>query len=148
MSCLIHQPRISRFRVSLVTGLSLLLAHASAVSPVLAEWSPGSESPFWGELRRRELPGDSWTFVEATRTDRFEAAEYLRNPTAVAGTVEMEAGLLIKRSGQSAWSSRVLPMRANCMEGRMEQKEAAGLGTPYPGRAGTAVKVRWICSLP
>tara|TARA_B100001057_G_scaffold120330_1_gene118961 strand:- start:59 stop:505 length:447 start_codon:yes stop_codon:yes gene_type:complete len=148
LSCLIDQPRISRFRFSLVTGLALLMAHAAAVSPVRAEWSPASESSAWRELRRRELPGEGWTFVEATRTDRFEAAEYLRNPTAVDKSVEMEAGVLIKRSGQSAWSSRVLPMRANCTEGRMEQKDAEGQWTPYPGRAGTAVKVRWICSLP
>ena len=131
-----------------MTGLSLILAPAAAVSPVLAQWSPAVESSAWRELRRRELPGEGWTFVEATRTARFKAAEYLRNPKAVAETVEMEAGLLIKRSGQSAWSSRVLPMRANCTKGRMEQKDPEGQWTPYPGRAGTAVKVRWICSLP
>ena len=112
------------------------MAHAAAVSPVRAEWSPASESSAWRELRRRELPGEGWTFVEATRTDRFEAAEYLRNPTAVDKSVEMEAGVLIKRSGQSAWSSRVLPMRANCTQGRMEQKNAEGQKVASEQRVG------------
>ena len=73
-----------------MTGLSLILAPAAAVSPVLAQWSPAVESPAWRELRRSELPGEGWTFVEATRTDRVEAAEYLRNPSVVKGNVEVE----------------------------------------------------------
>ena len=131
-----------------MTGLSLILAPAAAVSPVLAQWSPAVESSAWRELRRSELPGEGWTFVEATRTDRVEAAEYLRNPRSVEGNVEVEAGLLLKRAGQSSWTSRLLPMRAVCSEGRMEKKDANGQWAPYPGRAGTAVKVRWICALP
>ena len=86
--------------------------------------------------------------MEAMRNDQVEAAEYLRIPSAVGETVEFEAGLLLRRSGQLDWTSRVLPMRAVCREGLMERKLADGQWTPYPGRAGTAVKVRWICLQP
>ena len=124
------------------------LTVAAGASPVRAEWSPLPEPAVWSEVRRRELAGDGWRFVEATRTDQLQAAEYLRHPRAVGQTVELEAGLLLRRSGQPAWTSRVLPMRAICTEGRMERKAADGQWAPYPGRPGTAVKVRWICALP
>ena len=136
---------IKNFLVRLITsGLSLV----AVAAPVRAQWVPSVESPDWRELRRRELPGSGWRFVEATRTEQLQAAEYLRHPRAVADTVELEAGLLLLRAGQTDWTSRVLPMRAICTEGRMERKGVDGLWTAYPSRPGTAVKVRWICSLP
>ena len=85
--------------------------------------------------------------MEAMRNDQVEAAEYLRFPTAVGETVELEAGLLLRRSGQLDWTSRVLPMRAICRDGRMERKAADGQWT-LPRSSRTAVKVRWICSQP
>ena len=124
------------------------LTAAVGAAPVPAPWAPAVESAEWRERRHRELPGSDWRFVEATRTEQLQAAEYLRHPKAVADTVELEAGLLLRRSGQTDWTSRVLPMRAMCSEGRMERMGADGQWTPYPGRPGTAVKVRWICSLP
>ena len=87
--------------------------------------------------------------MEAIRNDQVEAAEYLRFPTAVGETVELEAGLLLRRSGQPGLDQPCqLLMRAVCRDGRMERKAADGQWTPYPSRAGTAVKVRWICSQP
>ena len=112
------------------------------------DWVPAPEPVIWRSLRDTHLPGADWRFVEAMRTDRAEAAEYLRRPRAVNDTVELEAGLLLRRAGQKAWISRVLAMRAVCPEGRMERKDENGEWTPYPGRPGTVVKVRWICSLP
>ena len=133
---------------SLVGLITSGLALVAVAAPVRAQWAPSLESSAWRELRRRELPGSGWRFVEATRTEQLQAAEYLRHPRAVADTVELEAGLLLLRAGQTDWTSRVLPMRAICNEGRMERQGANGQWTPYPGRPGTAVKVRWICSLP
>ena len=128
--------------------VALPLGLVAGLAPARADWLPQTEPPRWSELRQRELPGDGWRFMEAMRNDQVEAAEYLRFPTVVGETVELEAGLLLRRSGQSDWTSRVLPMRAVCRDGRMERKAADGQWTPYPGRAGTAVKVRWICSQP
>ena len=128
--------------------VALPLGLVAGLAPAWADWVPQTEPPRWSELRQRELPGDGWRFMEAMRNDQVEAAEYLRFPTAVGETVELEAGLLLRRSGQPDWTSRVLPMRAVCQDGRMERKSADGQWTPYPGRAGTAVKVRWICSQP
>ena len=127
---------------------ALPLGLVAGLAPAWADWVPQTEPPRWSELRQRELPGEGWRFMEAMRNDQVEAAEYLRFPTAVGETVELEAGLLLRRSGQPDWTSRVLPMRAVCRDGRMERKAADGQWTPYPGRAGTAVKVRWICSQP
>ena len=137
---------MSRFLSRAVVALPLGLV--AGLAPAWADWLPQTEPPLWSELRQRELPGEGWRFMEAMRNDQVEAAEYLRFPTAVGETVELEAGLLLRRSGQSDWTSRVLPMRAVCRDGRMERKTAGGQWTPYPGRAGTAVKVRWICTQP
>ena len=137
---------MSRFLSRAVVALPLGLV--AGLAPAWADWLPQTEPPLWSELRQRELPGEGWRFMEAMRNDQVEAAEYLRFSTAVGETVELEAGLLLRRSGQPDWTSRVLPMRAVCRDGRMERKGADGQWTPYPGRAGTAVKVRWICSQP
>ena len=115
--------------------------------PVLANWQPMPEPAVWQSRRGALLPGDGWIFMEALDTPALKAAEYIRAPQAVEGAVEVEAGLLIQRAGQDHWTHRVLPMRANCASGQLEQRQADGGWTVYPGRDGTVVKVRWICAL-
>ena len=131
--------------------LAFKLALASLMSlgsvPALAQWRPMQEPVVW-QLRRSDLlPGDGWIFMEALESPALKAAEYIRAPQAVDGAVEVEAGLLIQRAGQDHWTQRVLPMRANCASGQLEQRQADGAWTVYPGRDGTVVKVRWICAL-
>ena len=130
------------FRCSL--GVLLLFSPAA----VQADWTPAPEPSTWQRLRRDHLQGQGWLFVEATETPQFEAAEYLRNPSAADGTVEVEAALLMRRAGQTSWNARLIPMRAVCDEGRLERRDPDGRWQRYPGRPGTLVKVRWICSLP
>ena len=105
------------------------------------------EPAVWQSRRGDLLPGDGWIFMEALETPAIKAAEYIRAPQSVDGSVEVEAGLLIQRAGQERWTQRVLPMRANCAKGQLEQRQADGAWTVYPGRDGTVVKVRWICAL-
>ena len=141
---LIVLPMASRslaFNVALASLLSL------SAGPVRAEWQPMQEPAVWQSRRSDLLPGDGWIFMEALDTPELKAAEYIRDPQAVEGAVEVEAGLLIQRAGQDQWTQRVLPMRANCAKGRLEQRQADGAWTVYPGRDGTVVKVRWICAL-
>ena len=129
------------FKVALASLLSL------SALPVLADWQPEKEPAVWQSRRGELLPGDGWIFMEALDTPDLKAAEYIRDPQAVEGAVEVEAGLLIQRAGQDQWTQRVLPMRANCASGQLEQRQADGAWTVYPGRDGTVVKVRWICAL-
>ena len=141
---LIVLPMASRslaFNVALASLLSL------SAGPVRAEWQPMQEPAVWQSRRSDLLPGDGWIFMEALDTPDLKAAEYIRDPQAVEGAVEVEAGLLIQRAGQDQWTQRVLPMRANCAKGQLEQRQADGAWTVYPGRDGTVVKVRWICAL-
>ena len=132
-------------------SLSFNVAVASLLSlsalPALAEWQPMQEPAVWQSRRGELLPGDGWIFMEALDTPVLKAAEYIRAPKTVDGAVEVEAGLLIQRAGQDQWSQRVLPMRANCAKGQLEQRQTDGAWTGYPGRDGTVVKVRWICAL-
>ena len=129
------------FKVALASLLSL------SSLPGLAEWQPAEEPVVWQSRRGQLLPGDGWIFMESLDTPAVKAAEYIRAPQAVDGAVEVEAGLLIQRAGQDRWTRRVLPMRANCVSGQMEQRQVDGAWTAYPGRDGTVVKVRWICAL-
>ena len=129
------------FKVALTSLLSL------SSLPVLANWQPMQEPAVWQSRRNAQLPGEGWIFMEALDTPALKAAEYIRAPQAVGGSVEVEAGLLIQRAGQDHWTHRVLPMRANCASGQLEQRQADGGWTVYPGRDGTVVKVRWICAL-
>ena len=129
------------FNVALATLLSL------SAGPVRAEWQPVQEPAVWQSRRGELLPGDGWIFMEALDTPALKAAEYIRAPQSVDGAVEMEAGLLIQSAGQDQWTQRVLPMRANCTSGQLEQRQADGAWIAYPGRDGTVVKVRWICAL-
>ena len=132
-------------------SLALKVALASLLPlgwlPAMAEWQPMQEPAVWQSRRGELLPGDGWIFMEALDTPALKAAEYIRAPKAVGGSVEVEAGLLIQRAGQDHWTHRVLPMRANCASGQLEQRQADGGWTVYPGRDGTVVKVRWICAL-
>ena len=105
------------------------------------------EPAVWQSRRGDLLPGDGWIFMEALDTPALKAAEYIRAPQSVDGSVEVEAGLLIQRAGQDRWTQRVLPMRANCAKGQLEQRQADGAWTVYHGRDGTVVKVRWIFTL-
>ena len=129
------------FKVALASLLSL------SSLPGLAEWQPAAEPVVWQSRRGQLLPGDGWIFMESLDTPVVKAAEYIRAPQAVNGAVEVEAGLLIQRAGQDRWTRRVLPMRANCVSGQMEQRQVDGAWTDYPGRDGTVVRVNWICSL-
>ena len=129
------------FKVALASLLSM------STLPVQAEWQPLEEPLVWQSRRSEQLPGDGWIFMEALDTPELKAAEYIRVPKTVDGAVEVEAGLLIQRAGQDQWSQRVLPMRANCANGQLEQRRADGSWTVYPGRDGTVVKVQWICAL-
>ena len=129
------------FKVALASLLSL------SSLPGLAEWQPAEEPVVWQSRRGQLLPGAGWIFMESLDTPAVKAAEYIRAPQAVDGAVEVEAGLLIQRAGQDRWTRRVLPMRANCVSGQMEQRQVDGAWTVYPGRDGTVVKVRWICAL-
>ena len=129
------------FNVALASLLSL------SAGPVRAEWQPMQEPAVWQSRRGELLPGDGWIFMEALDTPALKAAEYIRAPQSVDGSVEVEAVLLIQRAGQDQWTQRVLPMRANCASGQLEQRQADGAWTVYPGRDGTVVKVRWICAL-
>ena len=126
---------------------ALICLMSMSALPALAEWRPMPEPAVWQSRRGELLPGDGWIFMEALDTPALKAAEYIRAPQAVDGAVEVEAGLLLKRSGQDQWTQRVLPMRANCASGQLEQRQADRSWTPYPGREGTVVKVRWICAL-
>ena len=130
-----------------VAAAAFTLTQAFSASSVRADWSPSPEPKQWQQLRQSLLPGDSWRFVDATSTDQLEAGEYIRRPRTVGDSVELDAGLILKKADQPEWSVRVVPMRAVCPEDRLERKDANGGWTPYPGRAVTAVRVRWICSL-
>lgn len=132
---------------ALALNFALALTLSMIAGPVQAEWQPMQEPAVWQSRRGDLLPGDGWIFMEALDTPALKAAEYIRAPQSVDGSVEVEAGLLIQRAGQDRWNQRVLPMRANCAKGQLEQRQADGGWTVYPGRDGTVVKVRWICEL-
>ena len=105
-----------------------------------------AEPEEWQQLREAHLPEPTWQFAEAIRNDRVHAAEYLR--AARWGAVEFSAALLLKKAGQTEWSTRVLAMRAVCADGLLERRSSDQSWSSYPSRPDTAVKVRWICSLP
>ena len=128
-----------------VAALGLLAVAPGAVAQV--DWRPKPEPQEWQQLRALYLPEPEWQFMDAIRNDRVEAAEYIRTPRPVADTVELDAGLLQKKVGREEWSSKFVPMRALCSDGRLERRSTDGTWSAYPSRKDTAVKVRWICSL-
>jgi hypothetical protein len=136
--------------VPLLQRLTVAALVALAVAPgavAQADWRPKPEPQEWQQLRAQYLPEPEWQFMDAIRNARVEAAEYIRTPRAVADTVELEAGLLLKTTGRDEWSSKVVPMRALCSGGRLERRASDGTWSAYPSRPDTAVKVRWMCSL-
>ena len=130
------------------TGAALGLLAVVHGAAALADWRPQPEPEEWRQLREAHLPESTWQFMEAIRNDRVHAAEYLRAAQAVGDTVEFSAALLLKKAGQTEWSTRVLAMRAVCADGRLERRSSDQSWSSYPSRPDTAVKVRWICSLP
>ena len=130
----------------MVVRLGLTAIVPLVIEPALAQWQPAEEPADWQAVRKQHLPGEGWTFMEAVASPDLQAAEYIRNRRPVQGAVELEAGLLLKRSGQQSWTSRVLAMRADCSAGHLDRRGPDGQWTRYPGRADTAVKVRWICT--
>ena len=130
--------------------LSVAVLGVLAVAPgalAQADWRPKPEPQTWQQLRVQYLPEPEWQFMDSIRNARVEAAEYIRAPRAVGDTMELEAGLLLKTTGRDGWTSKVVPMRALCSDGRLERRSSDGSWSPYPSRPDTAVKVRWICSL-
>ncbi|MBR75618.1 MAG: hypothetical protein CL863_04605 [Cyanobium sp. RS427] len=136
-------PLVHRLIGATVSVVALL--HGGAVR---ADWRPEPESNQWRELRTLHLPDSQWQFMDAIRTERLEAAEYIRAPRHQGDTVAFDAGLLLRKAGQRTWTSRILPMRAVCVDDRLERRSSDGTWSAYPGRPDTAVKVRWICALP
>ena len=136
-------PSFHRLIGSAVSAVALL--HGGAVH---ADWRPGPEPKQWQELRAHYLPEPQWQFMDAIRTQRLEAAEYIREPRPQGDTVAFDAGLLVKKADQETWASRVQQMRAVCTDGRLERRSSDGMWSAYPSRPDTAVKVRWICALP
>ena len=128
-----------------VAFLGVLAVAPGAVAQ--ADWRPKPEPQEWQQLRAQYLPEPGWQFMDAIRNARVAAAEYIRTPRAVADTMELDAGLLLKTTGPDEWSSKVVPMRALCSDGRLERRASDGTWSAYPSRPDTAVKVRWICSL-
>lgn len=128
-----------------VAVLSVLAVAPGALAQ--ADWHPKPEPQAWHQLREEYLPEPEWQFMDAIRNARVEAAEYIRTPRAVGDTVELEAGLLLKPTGRDEWTSKVVPMRALCSDGRLQRRSSDGSWSAYPSRPDTAVKVRWICSL-
>ena len=128
-----------------VAFLGVLAVAPGAVAQ--ADWRPKPEPQEWQQLRAQYLPEPGWQFMDAIRNARVAAAEYIRTPRAVADTMELDAGLLLKTTGPDEWSSKVVPMRALCSDGRLERRSSDGTWSAYPIRPDTAVKVRWICSL-
>ena len=129
------------FNVALASLLSLI------AGPVQAEWQPMQEPAVWQSRRGELLPGDGWIFMEALDTPALKAAEYIRAPQRAGSAGLPPPQRHHPRAGQDQWTQRVLPMRANCAKGQLEQRQADGAWTAYPGRDGTVVKVRWICAL-
>ena len=122
-----------------------------AVAPALAQWSPAPEPATWRSVRQsleasERLQPNGWIFIDAMTTPKAEAAEYLRNLERSDKTVRFQAALVLRRQGQPEWTVRLIRMRALCDQGVLERRDASDEWSSYPGRAGTAGRVRWICS--
>ena len=121
------------------------------VAPALAQWSPSSEPVAWRSIRQdleasERLEPNGWIFIDAMTNPKAEAAEYLRDLERRDNTVLFLAALLLRRQGEPTWTVSLIRMRALCDQGALERRDASDAWTAYPGRAGTAGRVRWICS--
>ena len=121
------------------------------VAPALAQWSPSAEPVAWRSIRQdleasERLEPNGWIFIDAMTNPKAEAAEYLRDLERRDNTVLFLAALLLRRQGEPTWTVRLIRMRALCDQGALERRDASDAWTAYPGRAGTAGRVRWICS--
>tara|TARA_B100000085_G_scaffold272336_1_gene286683 strand:+ start:166 stop:606 length:441 start_codon:yes stop_codon:yes gene_type:complete len=133
---------------------ALLLALMAIPSPLLAsDWSPVEEPEVWRIRRDRllasgRLPAADWVYMDSMGNERLEAGEYLSGPSRSGDVVTFEAAVLLRRTGERAWTVRSMPMRARCDQGVLERGDGSGGWGPYPDRPDTAVKVRWICRQP
>ena len=121
------------------------------VGPALAQWSPSAEPAAWRSIRQdleasERLEPNGWISIDAMTNPKAEAAEYLRDLERRDNTVLFLAALLLRRQGEPTWTVRLIRMRALCDRGALERRDASDAWTAYPGRAGTAGRVRWICS--
>ena len=121
------------------------------VAPALAQWSPSAEPVAWRSIRQdleasERLEPNGWIFIDAMTNPKAEAAEYLRDLERRDNTVLFLAALLLRRQGEPTWTVRLIRMRALCDQGALERRDASDAWTAYPGRPGTAGRVRWICS--
>ena len=121
------------------------------VGPALAQWSPSAEPAAWRSIRQdleasERLEPNGWIFIDAMTNPKAQAAEYLRDLERRDNTVLFHAALLLRRQGEPTWTVRLIRMRALCDQGALERRDASDAWTTYPGRPGTAGRVRWICS--
>ena len=121
------------------------------MAPALAQWAPSPEPTAWREIRLAledsgRLQPSGWIYIDAMTNPKLEAGEYLRDLQRYDNTVRFQAALLLRRDGEEAWRVRLITMRALCDQGVLERRDDSEAWVPYPGRAGTAGRVRWICS--
>ena len=138
-------------RTILIMGSTAASVSIASALPGHASWSPKPEPKFWSEVRRQTLDQDTakqaeWTFMEAMRSPKIDAAEYLSDPRRMNQTVTFQALLLMRKGQNNPWRMRQLSMRAQCLEGVLERQDQQGGWSVYPGRQGTASKVNWICA--
>ena len=121
------------------------------MAPAMAQWAPAAEPTAWRLIRQNleasgRLQPSGWIYIDAMTKPKVEAGEYLRDLQRYDNTVRFQAALLLRRDGEEAWRVRLITMRALCDQGVLERRDDSDAWAPYPGRAGTAGRVRWICS--
>ena len=130
---------------------SLLLLSGLNALPAVADWTPDKEPADWRLVRQQllssgQLEAADWVFLDATRNEKVQAAEYLRDLQRRGGAVSFLGALILRRNGQTDWTVRAIKMRALCEQGVLQQNGASGSWRDYPGRPGTTDRVRWICN--
>ena len=138
-------------RTIVITGSTAAVVSVASALPSDASWAPKPEPKFWSEVRLQmsdqETPSQAdWMFMEAMQSPKIDAAEYLRDPRREDQTVTFQALLLMRKGEDNPWGMRQLSMRAQCVDGVLERQDQEGRWNPYPGRKGTASKVKWICA--
>ena len=138
-------------RTIVITGSTAAALLVASALPSDASWAPKPEPKFWREVRQQmsveETSAQSdWRFLEAMQSPKIDAAEYLRDLRRDDQTVSFQALLLMRKGQSNPWGMRQLSMRAQCLDGVLERQDQEGRWNPYPGRKGTASKVKWICA--